>query len=272
MTLRKLEKKIRLLRILVIKSLVPRESHHIGCSLSIVDIVAFLYNNILRTYPNNPTNAARDIFILSKGHGALAVYAVLCDKGFFPNRILSSYDKDGGLLPEHISSAVPGVEISTGSLGHGLSIANGYAHSFLRDKKNNNVYALLSDGELNEGSNWEAIMFAGHHKLQNLIVVLDKNNFQGYASTEDVINLNPIADKIKAFNWNVYDVDGHSILDLERVFKEIKNSTNRKPHFVVARTIKGKGVPYFEGRFDSHYKSIDEATKKMILRELHTQL
>ncbi|MCX6732305.1 MAG: transketolase [Candidatus Roizmanbacteria bacterium] len=252
----------------LIEVLEPSESHHVGCSLSIIDIVAYLYFEALHVFPNEPKSPNRDIFILSKGHGALAVYVTLYKKGFFSKEVLATYDKNGSTLPEHISKGVPGVELSTGSLGHGLPVGLGFATSFINDKKDNKVVVLLSDGELDEGSNWEAIMYAGHHHLENLIVIVDLNGFQGYASTEKVLDLSPLKEKIVPFNWNVYEMDGHDFKSMENVFKQIGKSKNKKPHFIIAKTIKGKGIPFFEGKFESHYKSVDLATKNKILLDL----
>jgi len=252
----------------IIEVLRPKESHHIGCSFSIVDILTLLYCRVLKTFPETPKNSRRDIFILSKGHAALAVYAILCKKGFFKKGTLMTYEQDGSWLPEHMSTKVPGVELSTGSLGHGLPVGIGFATSFINDKKKNKVVVLMSDGELNEGSNWEAIMYAGHHQLNNLTVIIDLNGFQGYAPTKKVIDLLPIKEKIIPFNWNVYEVNGHDFKAMEKVFNQIKNSRNNKPNFIIAKTVKGKGVPYFEGKFESHYKSVDEKTKTEILKDL----
>lgn len=266
--LEELDKISREVRLLMIECLRPLESHHIGCSFSIVDIVIFLYYRVLNIFPKEPKNSKRDIFILSKGHGSLAVYVILYKKGFFSKKMLMTYDKNGGMLPEHISSQVPGVEFSTGSLGHGLPVGLGFSTSFINDKKNNKVIVLISDGELNEGSNWEAIMYAGHHKLNNLTVIVDLNGFQGYASTKKVIDLTPLKNKVIPFNWNVYEIDGHDFAAMEEVFKRISKRNNNKPNFIIAKTIKGKGVSYFEGKFESHYKSVDEEIKIKILEDL----
>lgn len=263
-----MEEKAKKIRRLMIQALAPKESHHIGSSLSAVEILVYLYSNVLKINPQNPKDPDRDIFILSKGHGALVLYSVLCDKGFFDKKFLMGYDKDAGTLPEHASTQAPGVELSTGSLGHGLPVGNGFALGFRNDGKNNRVYVLMSDGELNEGSNWEAIMFAGFHRLGNLTAIIDLNGFQGYAETKKVIDLSPLSSKIAQFGWNVYEVDGHSFSDLEKTFNEVKNQKNGRPNMIIAKTIKGKGIPYFEGRFDSHYKSVDEHTKNEILRNL----
>lgn len=252
----------------IISSLIPRESHHIGCSLSIVDILVYLYYEEMNVFPNDPKNKNRDIFILSKGHGALALYVTLYSKKFFDSKLLSTYDKNGGILPEHASTVAPGVELSTGSLGHGLPVGLGFATSLMNDKSNRRVFVLMSDGEFNEGSNWEAIMYAGHHKLKNLVVIVDLNKFQGYGTTKKILDLSPLNKKLADFNWETYIVDGHNFEDLESVFLQINKSTQNKPKIIFANTIKGKGVPSLEGKFESHYKSLDEASIKEILLNL----
>lgn len=252
----------------IIEMIVPKETHHIGCSLDIVEILVSLYFKELNVNPKKPVDPGRDIFILSKGHAGAAVYATLAQRGFFDKSTLKKYDVDGGLLPEHITRVVPGIEVSTGSLGHGLPIGAGFALSFQKDKKGNRVFALLSDGELDEGSNWEAILFAGHHKLNNLVAIVDYNHFQGYGKTDDILNLEPLADKFKSFHWNVYQVDGHNFDDLEKAYTAVKKTKNNKPHVIIAKTVKGKGVPEFEGKFESHYHSISEELKQELLKKL----
>lgn len=260
--------KLKTLRRMMIESLEPGESHHIGCSFSILEIVSVLYYNVMKVNPKNPSDPDRDIFILSKGHGGLAVYAVLCDLGFITKEEFMTYDKNGSILPEHIHKEVPGVEASTGSLGHGLPISAGFALSFKNDNKNNMVYTIMSDGELNEGSNWEAIQFAAHHKLSNLVAIVDLNGFQGYAPTKDVIDLSPLPEKWKAFKWNVFEIDGNDPKELEAVFTQIKKSKSTQPSVVIAKTIKAHGMPVYEGKFESHYHSIDAALKQQMLAEL----
>lgn len=255
----------------IVRVLVPQESHHIGCSLSIVDTLTVLYFKVLNVSPDNPKDPNRDIFILSKGHAGVALYATLAKKGFFGYDLLTTYDRDGGLLPEHATSTVPGVELSTGSLGHGLPVGIGFALSFRAENKQNKVYVLLSDGELDEGSNWEAILFAGHHRLSNLTVIVDYNKFQGYGRTAEVLDLEPLRDKFAAFRWNTYETDEHNPRELIKVFNKIKKTANNKPLAIIAHTVKGKGVPFFEGKFESHYHSITEETKQEILRTLNSK-
>lgn len=252
------------IRLLMLESLRPKESHHIGCAFSIVDILTYLYFDELIVNQKNPKDPKRDIFLLSKGHAALALYATLCYKGFFSKKRLLTYDQDGSDIPEHASTHVQGVELSTGSLGHALPVGIGFATSFLNDKKKNKVYVLLSDGELDEGSNWEAIMYASHHKITNLVVIVDKNGYQGYSNTEKVLDLSPLQKKFEAFGWEVIKIDGHDFGKLKIAFEQRRSV---KPRVIIANTIKGKGIPYFEGRFDSHYKSIDEEMKKKIIEE-----
>ncbi len=263
-----LNKKALEIRKSIIGMLVPAESHHIGCSLSTVEILISLYFGELNIDPKKPTDPNRDIFIFSKGHAGAALYSTLAERGFFPKSILKKYDTNGGMLPEHVTKVVPGIELSTGSLGHGLPALIGFCLSFLREQKKNRGFILMSDGELNEGSTWEGIMFAGHHKLHNLVVIVDYNKMQGYGTTTEVLDLEPLNKKIETFGWNTYEIDGHDVSQLASTFNKIKQSKNKKPNWILANTIKGKGIPYFEGKFESHYKSIDQQTKDKILKEL----
>lgn len=254
----------------IIKSLVPKESHHIGCSLGIVELLTYLYFKELVIDPNDPNRLDRDRFILSKGHAGIALFATLAQRGFFPKEILDEYDTDGGKLPEHVSKVVPGVELSTGSLGHGLPVAAGLAFAAKQEDKQRRSVVLISDGELDEGSNWEAIMFAGYHQLRKLIVIVDKNGFQGYGTTEKVLDLSPLPEKIRAFGWEVEQIDGHDFEQMNNVFENIKSRNDNKPTMIIANTIKGKGIPHFEGKFESHYHSIDEDTKMLILSQMES--
>ncbi len=256
------------IRRLIIEMAVPHETHHLGCALDIVEILSVLYSSEMHVNPDNPQDPARDIFILSKGHGASALYATLHLKGFFDRQLLLTYDQNGGTLPEHASCEVPGVEFSTGSLGHGLPVAAGMALSYMRDEKPNRVFTILSDGELNEGSNWEAILFAGHHKLSNLIAFIDLNGFQGYSTTKQVLDLSPLPQKFTEFRWDTHEVDGHDITSIQSVFHKIKKENIQKPHMIIAKTSKGHGIPQFEGKFEAHYKSMSQEQKEAILNDL----
>jgi len=226
---------------------------HIGSSLSIADLLAVLYGCILKIDPKAP-GPQRDHFLLSKGHAAAALYATLAECGFFPIEELDSYCQDGSLLLGHSSHCVPGVEFSTGSLGHALPVPCGLALAAKRDRRPERVFALLSDGELDEGSNWEAALFAPHHRLDNLTVIVDFNKIQSFGAVRDVLNLDPIGDKFKACQWAVREIDGHDITQILSTLNSLPLETG-KPSFILANTIKGKGISFMEGKLAWHYKS-----------------
>jgi len=230
---------------------------HIASALSIADIVAVLYANILKSYPENPAHPDRDRFLLSKGHACTAIYAALAELGYFPLHELESYGANSSRLMNHISHYVPGVEFSAGALGHLLPIAAGKALFAKRQNKPWHTYALLSDGELNEGSNWEAIMFSAHHRLSNLIAIIDKNNYQSFTTTQETLNMDPLEDKFSCFGWNVYSVDGHSHQQLDHAFTAAAENQNN-PSVVIANTVKGKGVSFMENKVEWHYKNPSE--------------
>jgi transketolase len=227
---------------------------HIASALSIADIVAVLYSNILVSYPDNPAHQDRDRFLLSKGHACTAVYAALAEMEFFPLNELDSYGANGSRLMNHISHQVPGVEFSAGALGHLLPVAAGKALFAKRQNKSWRTYVLLSDGELNEGSNWEAIMFSAHHQLHNLIAIVDKNNYQSFTTTQETLNMDPLEDKFASFGWNVYSVNGHSHHELSCAFAAANHNEN-SPSVVIANTVKGKGVSFMENLVEWHYKN-----------------
>ena len=242
-------------------------SHTGGC-LSCLDIVSVLYQKILRIKPNKPKSANRDRFILSKGHTGAIIFAVLANKGFFPKSWLDTFCDNEGKLPGHIDShKVPGVEFSTGSLGHGLSVGTGMAMSLKYRNVKSNVFVLLSDGEMNTGTVWEAIMFASHHKLNNLIAIVDKNKLQSFGRTEDIVNLDPLSRKWKSFGWKVYEVDGHNHKQLNEVFLKAKKSKTR-PVIVICNTIKGKGLKNMEDKLISHYRPPTDEEVKQIVGEV----
>lgn len=230
-------------------------SSHIGSCYSMVDILAVLYSDILMINPDNPNNPLRDRFILSKGHAGAALYAVLAERGFFPVADLDRYNHDGTCLSGHIMHKVPGVEVSTGSLGHGLSIGCGMAYAAKIDKLAYRVFVLLSDGECDEGSNWEAILFAPHHKLDNLIAIVDYNKIQSFGTVKEVLDLEPFADKWRAFGWHVVEVNGHHQDQLETAFKFQAHFLAGKPTVFIAHTVKGKGISFMEDKLLWHYKS-----------------
>lgn len=228
------------------------DSSHIGGTLSIADIMAVLYGSILRVRPDDPDWSDRDRFLLSKGHCCSGLYAALALKGFFPVSELDTYGLNGSRLMCHVSHAVPGVEWSTGSLGHALGIACGQALIAKRTGKAWLVFVVMSDGELDEGSVWEAILFAGHHHLGNLQVVVDYNKIQSLGSVEEVLSLGSIKAKFESFGWEASEVDGHN---LEALQSAISKPRNEKPRCLVAHTIKGKGVDYMENKLEWHYRA-----------------
>ncbi len=226
---------------------------HIGSCLSMADILAVLYTRILRIDPLQPDLATRDRLIVSKGHAAAIIYASLAERGYFPVSELETYCADGSALTGHVSHAVPGVEVSTGSLGHGLPIAVGMAVAAKAANRASRVYCLLSDGECDEGSNWEAILFSPHHKLDNLVAIVDFNKIQSFGRTSDVLNLEPFADKWRAFGWDTVEVDGHDLAALENGFSA--PPVPGKPRVLIAHTIKGRGVSFMQDKLEWHYKS-----------------
>ena len=218
-------------------------SSHIASILSIADILAVLYGQVLKVKPNNPAWKDRDRFILSKGHAGAGVYASLAEKGFFPKNLLTEHYKNGSVLSGHVShKGVPGVEFSTGSLGHGLGVCCGIAYGAKLDKDKFKIYNLMSDGECDEGSNWEAILFASHHNLSNLTTIVDYNKLQSLDTTKSTLDLEPFKDKWESFGWSVSEIDGH---DHDAIYNSLTQSTKR-PLCIIAHTVKGKGVSFME--------------------------
>ncbi len=227
---------------------------HIGSCFSIADLVAALFST-MRIGPALLGDPTRDRFILSKGHAAAVVYAALAVRGFFPETELDNYCVDGSNLTGHINHMVPGVEVSTGSLGHGLPIGCGMALAGARASGGRwRVFVVLSDGELDEGSNWEAILFAGHQRLDNLVAIVDYNKWQSFGRTSDVMGLDPLADKWRAFGWGVREIDGHDYSQIGAALREVPVQAGH-PTVIIAHTTKGKGVDFMENRLEWHYKS-----------------
>jgi transketolase len=240
------------------------EGGHLGGSLSLVEILTTLYFDVLRIDPQNPDAPGHDILILSKGHGALGLYAVLAERGFFPVEELRSYGRPGSRLMGHPVRAVPGVEMPTGSLGHGLALANGFALAD-RDRR---CFVVLGDGELQEGSVWEAAMSSCDLGLSNLTAIVDRNGLQITGPTEDTVRLEPVAERWRAFGWAVREVDGHDPHALREAFTAIEPG---KPTAVIARTVKGRGLPFAEGRTQSHYASLSERQHSRALAVLRAR-
>lgn len=235
------------------------------------DLVACLYWNTLNINPQLPTWPERDRFILSKGHSAAIIYAALAERGFFSVTELNSYCQNGSRLTGHVSSVVPGVEFSSGSLGHGLPVGCGIALAAKRGKLPFRTFVMLSDGELDEGSNWEAILFAPQHQLDNLVAIVDYNKIQSFGSVKDVLDLHPLADKFRAFRWAVKEVDGHNMQELTETFRSLPLETGR-PTAIIAHTVKGKGISFMEDQLAWHYKSPTGEQMEIALKELESVL
>jgi transketolase len=243
-------------------------SGHTGGSLSAADIVTALYFYKMRHHPNDPKWTERDRFILSKGHAAPVLYAALALSGYFDKSLLSTLRKLGSPLQGHpCSSKLPGIEISTGSLGQGLSIANGIAIGLKLDKLSSRVYCLLGDGEIQEGQVWEAAMTASHYNLDNLCAIIDNNGLQIDGHCCDVMCVEPIVNKWAAFGWHVLDINGH---DMEAIVSALNEAETLKgkPTMIVARTVKGKGVSFFEGKVEYHglaptHEELEKALKEL---------
>lgn len=226
---------------------------HIGAILSVADIVAVLYGEIMRCRPEEPKWEDRDRFILSKGHAGAAIYAALAECGFFPVEELKTHYQNGSRLSGHVSHHLPGVDFSTGSLGHGISAAAGMALAAKKDGKQHRVFAVLGDGECDEGSVWEAALFANHFCLDNLTVVIDHNRMQSLDTCENTLSLDSLREKFAAFGWRAMEVDGH---DHDALRAALKNSdpAGRKPTVVIANTVKGKGISFMEHDILWHYR------------------
>ena len=253
------------IRLAIVEMNARSKASHSGTALSTVDILTVLYFKILNVDPMNPQNEMRDKFILSKGHGSSALYATLAERGFFNKSLLEGFYLNGGSLPGHLDKeAVPGVEVSSGSLGHGLSLGIGMAIANKVDRRDSKVYIMCGDGELNEGSMWEAIMFAPHYRLDNLTLIVDYNKLQGYGVTNEVINLESLQDKFIAFNWDVVNINGHDYVEIEKALSVV----SKKPKVIIAHTVKGKGVSYMENEFIWHYKSPNEEQLEQARNEL----
>jgi transketolase len=243
------------------------KASHVASALSIADIVAVLYGEVLRFELTDSLHPERDRFILSKGHACTAVYAALAHSGFFPLSQLKTYGDDHSWLMNHISHKVPGVEFSTGSLGHGLPFGVGKALAAKAGNAAWRTFVLLSDGELDEGANWEAFMFAAHHRLSNLIAIIDYNKMQSLDSVANTLGLEPLSQKIQAFGCRVQEVDGHNHHEL---LEALQHNADERPFVVVAHTTKGKGISFMEGRIEWHYKNPDDAQLAQALVELES--
>jgi transketolase len=241
---------------------------HIGSALSIADIIAVLYGDLLRV--RDPRDPDRDRFVLSKGHAALAFYAALHLKGWLTRQELDTYCGDGSFLGVHPEYGLRGVDFGTGSLGHGMSLAAGAALAARLQRSARRAFVLVSDAECNEGSLWEAIMFAAHHKLSNLVAIVDCNGQQALGYTEQVLSLKPLAARWRAFGWDVHEVDGHDTAGLRETMTRLDVAAG-PPHVLIARTVFGKGVSYMENKIKWHYWPMSDPEYRQALQEVEAQ-
>lgn len=271
MTTKELKQKSIEYRKKILKYIVKAKAGHTGGSLSCTDILNVLYNEIMNVSPQNFSSPDRDRYIQSKGHTVEALFVVLADKGFFPEEDLNTLCQYQSHYIGHPTRKVNGVEQNTGALGHGLPIAVGTAIAGKLDKKNYKVYTLMGDGEMPEGSNWEAALTAAHYKLDNLCAIVDKNTLQITAPTADVCNTDPLDEKWKSFGWAVREVDGNDVAALKEILQELPFEEG-KPSVVIAHTTKGKGVSYMEGVLKWHHGVPSAAEYELAVKELDTQL
>lgn len=256
----------------IIKMIHCAKSGHPGGGLSTVDILTVLYEKVMKNYPEwdkSPYHNQRDRFVLSKGHASATLYAVLAKRGYFPESELLTFRKMGSRLQGHPASHhLPGIEVCTGSLGQGLSMACGIALALKLDENPAHVFTLLGDGELQEGNIWEAFMHASHRNLNNLTAIIDRNHLQIDGTTEKIKNIEPLADKLKAFNWGVIEIDGHNV---EAIYEALENSKKHdKPTAIIANTVKGKGVSFMENECGWHGKPPCDEDCRRALEELGT--
>jgi len=250
----KLDARSTELRQQIVRTLAAGQRGHVGAAFSLVEMLRVLYDDVLKYDPANPKWPDRDRFVLSKGHGCLALYVLLADKGFIPEDDLWKFCKAEGLLGGHPEHHIPGVEASTGSLGHGMSIALGFALNARLTKSKVRTFVVVGDGESNEGSIWEAALSAGKHGLEQFTVLVDYNKHQSYGPTADVQDLEPLGDKWRAFNFGVADVNGHDVAELRRVLQSLPLVPG-KPNAVVCHTVKGKGIAFAENNMAWHHQN-----------------
>ncbi len=263
-----LEERAKEIRKNILRMMLKSQTSHIGSCLSCVEILTILYFKILRIDSKNPFSEKRDRFVLSKGHAVASLYSTLALRGFFPLKELDHYCKDGEKMPGHSTKrSMPGVEVTTGALGHGLPMATGMALALKKDKRSQRVFVLMSDGECDEGSNWEAALFAGHHKLDNLTSIIDYNKLQAFGRTNKVLNLEPLAKKWEDFGWQVKEVDGHNLNELEKVLSKIPFKKG-KPSLLISHTVKGRGVSFMENKMEWHYKNLTDELFEKAIKEI----
>lgn len=263
-----LEEKANRHRKTILQMIVNAHASHIASSYSCIDLLTYLYEYSINIDPKYPQDPDRDRFILSKGWAISALYTVLADKGFFDAGLLKQYCQDGSkMIGISTRNGIAGIESTTGSMGHGLPLGVGMAIAGKISKKKHMTYVLVSDGECDEGSTWESILQAGHHKLDNLVVIIDYNKWQSFGKISEILNLEPLFDKWKAFGWSVKEINGHNFDEMHEVFQKIPFAEGN-PSVIIAHTIKGKGVSVFENRNEWHYKTPTVAEIEIAEKEL----
>ncbi len=244
---------------------------HIGCAFSIVEILAVLYRSHLNLVNSDPDDPLRDYLVLSKGHGVMAQYACMHELGWLTDEDIQNYFHDGTVLKGLSDTHVKGLEVSSGSLGHGLSVGVGLALAAKRKQTNQRCFAIVGDGEINEGAIWEALLFATHFELANLLVIVDENGYQAMGTTEEVMRLGNIADKFRAFGFETREVDGHDELALDQTIHDLMHLNSTAPRAIVAHTVKGKGISFMENDNRWHYTRLTDETYKSAIAELKSQ-
>jgi len=265
--IKELEEKARKIRRLIVQMIAKAGSGHPGGSLSATDLITALYFSVLRHNPKKPQDPERDRFHMSKGHCCPLWYAVLAENGYFPEEKLWTLRQLGSMLQGHPDRRTPGVDVASGSLGQGLSVALGMSLAGRMDKKDYRVYCLVGDGESQEGNIWEAAMAAGHYKCDNLCAMLDHNGFQIDGKTCEVMNLEPVAEKWRAFGWHTIEINGHDMRQVLSAYEEARN-TKGKPSIIIAKTVKGKGVSFMENVCDFHGRAPTKEETEQALKEL----
>lgn len=256
-------------RINCLQMITKAKAAHLGSSLSVIDLLAVLFGKIAKINLTNPDSLESDQVIVSKGHAAAGTYAVMANCGMFPLEILDTYCENGSLLGGHVTSGkVPGISLSTGSLGHGLPFGLGLALARQRAKSKSFVYVVLSDGECDEGTTWESALIANHFNVRNLVVLIDRNRHQSFGDTETTISLEPFADKWRSFNWSVFEVNGHDHDEMFEILSNLKESQSNKPVVIVCNTVKGKGVSFMENDVVWHYRPPSDEQLSNALKEL----
>ncbi|SAL51165.1 transketolase domain-containing protein [Caballeronia sordidicola] len=256
---------VKMLRTTVLEMAYAGSTVHIGCAFSIIELLAVLYRNYLRYPGNNPHASDRDYLVLSKGHGVMAQYACMRELGWLPDEAFTGYFSDGSNLTGLSDSRIPGLEVTSGSLGHGFSVGVGLAMGAKLSGTGQRTFALVGDGELNEGPIWEGALFAAHNKLKNFMVIVDENGFQAMGRTDEVLGLGSIQAKFESFGFETMTVDGHDERAIDEAIVQLSSSTSNAPKALVARTVKGKGVPFMEGDNIWHYTRLNSETYEKAL-------